>query len=197
MCTGKALHPLHQEIHEPLECDAFGRAVMRPKRLEPRLAVVDEPEAEQVFEPVLFERIALHVEEDVAGVGLGQTIEPAPAFNVQFEELDARLPGRAARELQRRLRTQLVYRFRSQTWNLCTGRQTGKRGDRARARIPESFDLRARYAGHLVQVVVVFPAPLAKLAPRAEDAVRTGLGVGIRRLTSKGEKTVARLPEIA
>ncbi len=103
--AGKALHALDQEVHEPLERDALRRRGRAPRvGLNCGLVAVDEAQAEQVFEAVLLERIALHVEEHVAGIGLRHAIEAAPALSVEFEKLDARLARRAPRELQRRLR---------------------------------------------------------------------------------------------
>ena len=55
------------------------RAVVAPEGVEARLAVVDRDRAEQVLEPVLVERVALDVEEEVALGGRRQEREAAAA----------------------------------------------------------------------------------------------------------------------
>src|SRR5262245_51356616 len=66
---------LHDEIDRVLECLLFLGAVMRLEALETTLPLLCVGEAEQVLEATFHERIAFHVEEEIARIGLRQTRE--------------------------------------------------------------------------------------------------------------------------
>ena len=105
-----ALDARGEEVHELLEGALLAGAVVRPERLEARAAVLEIAHAEEVFEPARLERVALHVEEHVARVGLRQALEAA-ARSIGNEgsgrqEFELRLAGLAALELQARLALQ-------------------------------------------------------------------------------------------
>ena len=99
--VGVALEPLVHEVDELLERALLLRAVVAPEGVKPRLALVDRDRAEQVLEPVLVERVALHVEEEVALGGRRQERE-APAL-LGLEQLVRGRAGAALVELQARL----------------------------------------------------------------------------------------------
>src|SRR5206468_11355673 len=69
--------PLHDQVDELLESALLFRTVSPPKRAECRLTLVNSDEAKQVLEPLVEERIALHVEEDVALRGAREPGETA------------------------------------------------------------------------------------------------------------------------
>ena len=65
---GKTAAPLHHEVDELLEGTLLFGAVEPPKGAKRRI-VVGHPAAEEIFQAAarLVERVALHIEEDVAG----------------------------------------------------------------------------------------------------------------------------------
>ncbi len=81
--SGWTLAPLDDEVDEALEGLALALAIRAPERLELRLAGLDRYEPEQVLKPVLEERVALHVEEDVARPRAGE--EGKAAFRLRRE----------------------------------------------------------------------------------------------------------------
>ena len=65
MHVGVALEPFVQEVDEGLERALLPGPVVSPERAKPRLALVDGDCAEEILEPVLIQRVTLHVEEHV------------------------------------------------------------------------------------------------------------------------------------
>ena len=76
--AGKLFAPLGDEVDEGLERRPLIGAGMRPERQERPGSTVAEPDPEQVLQPSVLERVTLHVEEHVAGIGLRQPVK-APA----------------------------------------------------------------------------------------------------------------------
>ena len=99
-----ALEVLHREVDERLEGALLLGAVDGPKRPEPRLAVLDRGDAEEVLQALVEERVSFHVEEQVTGRWLRQPREPAARLGRQ--EVVAVFARLALDDLQRRLLAQ-------------------------------------------------------------------------------------------
>ena len=92
----------HDEVDEGLEGQFLLRPVMAPEGAERLRRIGWIPHAEQVFQPVLLrERVALDVEEQVAGIGLRQRAQPA--IRLHRQELERRHRPVARHVLQARL----------------------------------------------------------------------------------------------
>ncbi len=106
---GMAVQPRHDVIDEGLEGQLLFAAVMRPERHEALVAVIDDVQSEQVLQPAFLQRIAFHVEEHVARVGLRHAFKAAQRGVVRV--FGDAVPMAAAvgpgAQLQRRLRSQL------------------------------------------------------------------------------------------
>lgn len=72
----------HDEVDEVLEGVLLLGAVAAPEGAEHGLAVIDARDTEEVLQAVLVERVALHVEEQIAAAGLGQQCEPATVLGL-------------------------------------------------------------------------------------------------------------------
>ncbi len=81
--VGVAREPLVHEVDERLERDPLGLVVVRVERLEVAVDVEDPPEVLERAVGVP-ERVALEVEEEVAGRGVGQ--EREAGFGLRLEE---------------------------------------------------------------------------------------------------------------
>ena len=162
---------LVQEVDELLERAALGLPVLGPEGGEAPVRVDD---AEEVLETALRipERVALHVEEEVARRRLRQ--EREAGLGRGREQLEVLLAGLACAELERRL----VAETQQGAFGLRQSRELGERRDSAGAQL---LVLRPPQAGHLREVVALRPHPLAGglevTEPAEGDRVRLGLAV--------------------
>ena len=97
-------------VDELFEGDLFFFPGMRPERFEGSLPILVDVKPEEVFQPTLFQRIALHVEEQVALNRLRHPVETTP-FTQDRQKLEQRDITGAPLELQPRLISQLAQRL--------------------------------------------------------------------------------------
>ena len=188
------LHAGLEPVHEGFERVLFLRAVVRPERLEDVAAVaaLPVPDAEQVLEPVVtVERVAFHVEVDVAVVGVRQLHQPGGDAGGSFDELELRLARVATQLLHRGLVTQLGERLRGQVRHGVRGfelRELLKCSDASGFQL---LHLARTDVGDLVQAVLGCELCVAMVLPVALWA----LGAGFRFGRIGGCPVVDRVPE--
>ncbi len=180
--VGPPLEPRDDEVDHRFERDLLLRVVVAPEGVEHRrAALVDLDDAEEVLEPLVTdERVALEVEEQVAGGRLGQ--EAQPAVGLRLEQFVGALPGATLDDLEPRLLAEPLGRGRSHAARPDVRRSVGEFLDRRDAGVGELAGLVAPHPGDEAQVVVVAPAAVAHVRPAAQRAVadRVGVGLGVR-----------------
>ncbi|MNV69774.1 hypothetical protein D3C71_1627000 [compost metagenome] len=110
MRVGVTLEMVDDPVDELLEGDLFFFSGMRPKGFEGLLPTLVDVKTEEVFQATLFQRIALHVEEQITIDRLGHPIETTP-FTQDRQELEQRDITGTPLELQPRLMPQLAQRL--------------------------------------------------------------------------------------
>src|SRR2546421_5488126 len=172
---------LCDEIHGRLEGHLLSGAIMAPELPERRLITLQKRESEEIFKAALEQRIAFHVEEEIAGARPRQSRESL-AVNGRHQ-LVAVLAVAALAVLQSRLGAQPLQRIRLQAGDRGCRRKRRELRHRCHARRVELLDLSAGDAGHETQVVGCRPFSLAALPPAAQTTGTAGLA---RRLLRYG-----------
>ena len=178
---------LVDEVDEVLERLLLGGAVVRPEGAV-ALGVADAPE---VLEPAarLPERVALDVEEEIAGRGRRQEREPARRLRRQHA-VDV-LAGARMVELELGLPAQRVEgrgRHSGRAVVLVGFGQLGERRDVDRG---EPGDLVAADVRDATRMVIALPLRLAELLEVAERAMRDGHRVGVEPGLDRGDEPIA------
>ena len=187
----------HDEVDERLEQLLLDGRVVGPPAPEGAEAALGpgHDDAEEVLEPeVAHVRVALDVEEDVAGAGRWQHLQAAVGRGV--EQLVGRQlvgPG-AGGDLEARLAHRLGQRGGGQAPHRGGGGvdrgQLGDGGDAGSVELAGLVAPEPRHAGHAVVELALRRAPLL---PGAHGAVRHQLGVGVRRRPGEHELLEALL----
>ena len=152
------------------------RAAGRPEGPESRLAVLDRGHAEQVLQAVLEERVALHVEEQVAVRRRRQPGESAAVLG--WEQLVAQLAGGALLDLKTRLLAKRLEGVHADPHRALGQLRARKVGNRADACLDESRRLRAAHVRDQAQVIVRLATGVAVALPAAQPAVLHRVGIG-------------------
>lgn len=167
--VGMRLQPRADEVEKALEGALLAGAVDALERREPplRIGVLHAP---QILEAArrLEERIALDVEEDVAGRWRRQQAEAA--LRLRRQQLVV-MTSSARCYLQPRLTHQPLLRLRRDAGRR-RGIECGERRDGRDAFRLEALDLVAPHPRHQAQMVIVFALRLAVRRVAAQMAVR-------------------------
>jgi hypothetical protein len=183
---GVLLAALHDEVDERFERRALFAEIAGPERAI--LALFAEVHAEEVLEAALgrVERIALHVEVDVALIGRRELGEAAFLFVLQeFVEVAF---FRALPVLECRLRAQRRERRLDHSERPLLVGRSAERADRRDAGRGEPIDLTRAHPGDEAQIVVRFAPVFAVLRPTADQAMWNFGGIGFRYMTRACQK---------
>ena len=167
------------EVDELLEGVPLGVVVVRVQRREVAVHVEDPPEVLERAVRVP-ERVALEVEEEVAGRGLGE--EREAGVGLLREQLVDVLPGLARVQLQLGLLAQLRPALGVDPGRHRLGGRAPERGERRDPGGSELLDLRAVDAGDAGEVVDLVPPRVAEGLEVADAAVVDRVGLGRRRV---------------
>ncbi len=194
--VGVALDPLADEVDELLERASLALAVVGPEGLELLLAILQPEDAEEVLEPAarLPERVALHVEEEVARRGLREQREAALVLGAEgLVCVRARAP---VAELELGLVADVLECRRGEARDVGLARRVAELGERRDPGLAEPDDLVATDVGDASQVVVLVPPGLAELAEVADPAVIDRPGLGQPRVVDGVEEALADAPVV-
>src|SRR5207247_1332141 len=165
--VGVFAEPRAHEVDERLKRGALARVVVRMQRREVAVGVEDPPEVLEA--PLLVpERVALEVEEEVAGRRIGQEREAALGLRL-LEDVPV-FAALARVQLEYGLLANLCPGVGGETRRRLSGGAT-ERGERADVRREELLDLRAANAGDAREVVDAVPVRVAERVEVADRAV--------------------------
>ena len=192
---GEPLPARDDPVDELLERNPLVLAVSPPHRLVDDFAgVVPEAVAEEVLEPArgLVERVALHVEPDVARVGRGHEAEAALGLvREEFPEV-ALLP--AAAQLQLRLVADTLERLspgvRLKPDTERPGQHVAQLLQRPNPRVDQRLRLRTTHARDQRKVIVIDPLLPAAVTEVADPAVAAGPAVGLLPRRERAEEPI-------
>ena len=173
---GIPLAPLGDEVNERFECRSFLVAIQAPVSAK-RFGFVGHPAAEQVFQPAprFEERVALHIEKDVAR-GRRRQLRKADRGFVRKQLVD-RLVASAPTNLERCLAAELAERL---------GRHAGRSpfvggvsefGHAYDAGGLKLVELVAPHPRNQAEMIVVEALLRANVVPRADSAVLALVGI--------------------
>src|SRR5262249_3159068 len=132
--------------------------------------------------PVLVERIALHVEKEIAVGGRWEESE-APA-RLGVEQLVDRVSGATLLELQMCLGVEALERRVGELRHLLVGRRKRELLERRDAGAIQAKRLGSPHAGDETEMVVGNPLGITPLGPATELAVRHRVGIRVDRRSS-------------
>ncbi len=176
------VHPVEKLLERAL----LPRAIVRPEILEQRSAVLDVRRAEEVLEPALGEREALHVEVDIARRDRWNHGEPdARDLSDGHDDLVERRGGSDRGVLQSRLSAQPLEDDVVHLGN-APSRRCGERRERRDPRVREAPNLVARDPRHAARVVhaiedgVGVRLPTSMIGARLGDRLLVGIEAALR-----------------
>ena len=171
--------PRVDEVDELLERLPLGVVVVRVERREDAVDVEDPPEVLERAARVP-ERVALEVEEEVAGRRVGQEREARLGLRL-LQAVDV-LAGLARVQLELGLLAVLRPGVRVDPGRHWFGGRTAELGKRRDPRVGELLDLGPVDAGDAGEVVDAIPVLVAERPEVADVAVPNGVGLGRRRV---------------
>ena len=176
MCAGVTLEVGDDPVDELLERDLFFLSAMCPEGFEGLLATFVDIQTEEIFQAALLQRIALHVEKQIAFNRRGHSAKTTP-FPHDRQKLEQRAITGAPLELQTRLMAQLAQRLHLQLGDaqvIGTVRQLLQCGHTTSLQF---LDLRAADAGDCREVIVLQPLFVTAIAPHTKPAMPAWLRV--------------------
>ncbi len=191
--VGVAREPLVHEVDEGLERDPLGLVVVRVERLEVAVDVEDPPEVLERAVGVP-ERVALEVEEEVAGRGVGQ--EREAGFRLRLEEPEGVGAGLARDELELGLLAVLGPAVGVDAGGHGLGGRAPELRERRDPGRFEPLDLRPVDPGDAREVVDGVPVRVADRLEVADAAVVDGVGLGRRRVGDEALEPRADAPVV-
>ena len=191
--VGVAREPLVHEIDEGLERDPLGLVVVRVERLEVPVDVEDPPEVLERAVRVP-ERVALEVEEEVAGRGVRQ--EREAGFRLRLDQLVDVLAAFARVELELRLLAVLGPAVGVDAGGHGLGWRAPELRERRDPGGFEPLDLRPVDAGNAGEVVDGIPVRVAERLEVADAAVVDGVRLGRRRVGDEALEPRADAPVV-
>ena len=182
------------EVHERFERLPLLGAAVRPERPEAALALVPEDDPEEVLEPAFLQRIALHVEEDVALVRRREARQAAPGLRCRRQDLVPALLRLPLSELKGRLLAEPLERLGLDSLDARAGGRLRQRGKGRDARLGQPLDLRPADVRDLHEVIVREPLRFAPVPPVADRTALARVGVGgpLRRVDVREEARLQR-----
>src|SRR5579862_180540 len=195
MCVGSFRQTRRDEIDGLLEGLLLTGTIMAPKRRESWPFGLFGDEAEEIFEPAVEERIALHVEEQITRARPRQTSESLAGRDVQ--KLVTILAICPFRDLKARLAAKTTKGVRLQIGDPCAGREPSESRHRRHSGSLQLRHLAAGDVGDEAEMVGRLPFGVAAVAPAAQAAMAAGLGDRHgRNLLDKGLKALASNVEV-
>ena len=191
--VGVAREPLVHEVDEALERDPLRLVVVRVERLEVAVDVEDPPE---VLEPAarVPERVALEVEEEVAGRGVGQ--EREARLRLRLQEPVIVHAGLARVQLELGLLAVLRPAVRVDPGRHGLGGRAPELRERRDPGGGELLDLRPVDPGDAREVVDLVPARVADGLEVADRAVVDRVRLGRRRVGDEALEPRADAPVV-